>query len=94
MAYGTPHERGTIPFGIGHYMDGEDPSTTSLVDAEYWQTIYEELSEFATQLASEPLPSSEFRQHLDAMKANLEARASFWKERCNVLGTRSVRGDG
>lgn len=85
MDHGTRRNDRMNPSDAALELDGQNPSTYSLLDIEFWRRVYDELLKFVDELASVQTLSIESRQHLDALKAELAARARFWKNQLDAL---------
>jgi hypothetical protein len=81
LDYGARGEAETTPFSGWFHVDREDRSTTLPLDASHRQTINDQLSVFALDMASDQLLSREYRRLLDAIPSRIEARQSCWKYR-------------
>ena len=88
-------------------LDGEDPETLQLHDAQHWVRVYEELLSFKTALlkraermaddVSDSARTEIARSDLpimDAQARKLERRIAFWRGRLDQLRREGTVGGG
>jgi len=88
-------------------LDGEDPETLQLHDAQHWVRVYEELLTFKTALlkraermaddVSDSARTEIARSDLpimDAQARKLERRLTFWRGRLDQLRREGSANDG
>jgi len=82
-------------------LEGEDPKTKQLDDAEHWRRVYQELLDFKRELLKATYQRmsdmalddarSEVRHTdqlvLEAESQRFERRLSFWTKRCKELSS-------